>query len=36
VDVICTPKVEKNEFINDLENEENAMVNTEEPGNYEL
>jgi hypothetical protein len=36
VDVVCTPKVEKNEFLNDLENEENAMVNTEAPGNYEL
>ncbi|KDR19639.1 protein misato homolog 1 isoform X2 [Zootermopsis nevadensis] len=32
VDVLCTPTVEKNEFINDLESEENVMVNTEAPG----
>lgn len=36
VDVMCTPKVEKNEFLNDLENEENAMVSTEALGKCEL
>lgn len=32
VDVVCTPKEEKNEFLNDLENEENAMDTTEARG----
>jgi hypothetical protein len=36
VDLKCTPKEEKNEFLNDLENEENAMVSTEELGKYGL
>jgi hypothetical protein len=36
VDLICTPKEEKNVFVNDLEKEENAMVSTEALGKYDL
>jgi hypothetical protein len=36
VDVLCAPKVEKNEFLNNLENEENSVVDTEASGNYGL
>lgn len=32
VELICTPKEEKNVFLNDLEKEENAMINTEALG----
>jgi hypothetical protein len=32
VDVVCTPKEEKNEFLDDLENEENSMDSTEACG----
>jgi len=31
-DLVCTPKEEKNEFLNDLENEENSMDTTEARG----
>lgn len=36
VDLICTPKEEKNVFLNDLEKEENAMISTEARGKYNL
>lgn len=36
VDVVCAPKEEKSEFLNDLENEENAMETAEALGRYGL
>lgn len=32
VDVVCTPKEEKNEFLNNLEDEENSMDTSEARG----
>lgn len=36
VDVVCAPKEEKNEFLNDLEKEENSMDTAEAVGGYGL